>query len=135
MLVMEHQPLQLEDFLFCRLLEYNSTAHKRINTFSSGHTSSNGDLIFQNNNHAEANTLLIYHAVLASQRSQPHAQMVFFSSDTDVLVLVVENYDLVLKNTFISMASGVVRIDPIWSVIGAERAKAKVTCVYWRQQH
>ena len=50
--------------------------------------------------------------------------MAFYSSDTDVIVLVIANYDLMLKNTSISMASGVVRIDPIWSAIGAERAKA-----------
>ena len=50
--------------------------------------------------------------------------MVFFSPDTDVLVLVIANYDLVLKNTSISMASGVMRIEPIWRAIGAERANA-----------
>src|SRR6218665_337198 len=33
-------------------------------------------------------------------------------------------YDLMLKNTSISMASGVMRIDPIWRAIGPERAKA-----------
>src|SRR6218665_1926654 len=50
--------------------------------------------------------------------------MVFYASDTYVLVLVIANYDLMLKNTSISMASGFVRIDPIWRAIGAERAKA-----------
>jgi len=60
---------------------------------------------------------LIYHAVLASQRNPPDVQMVFHSSDK-------ANYDLMLKNTFISMASGLVRIDPIWRATGAERAKA-----------
>ena len=29
-----------------------------------------------------------------------------------------------LKNTSISMASGVIRIEPIWTAIGAEKAKA-----------
>ena len=47
-----------------------------------------------------------------------------FSPDTDVLVLVIANYKLMLKNTFISMASGVMRLEPIWRSIGAERAKA-----------
>lgn len=51
--------------------------------------------------------------------------MVFFSPDTDVIVLVIANYDLMLKNTSISMASRVyMGIDPIWRAIGAERAKA-----------
>src|SRR6218665_2828242 len=77
------------------------------------------DEIIQDNNHEEADTLLIYHAVLASQRNPPDAQMVFFSPDTDVLMLVIANYDLMLRNTSISM-----RIDPIWRAIGSERAKA-----------
>jgi len=50
--------------------------------------------------------------------------MVFYSSDTDVLLLVIANYDLMLKNTSISMVSGVVRIDPISRATEAERAKA-----------
>ena len=50
--------------------------------------------------------------------------MVFFSPDTAVLVLVIANYDLMLKNTSISMASVVIRIQPIWTAVGAERAKA-----------
>jgi len=50
--------------------------------------------------------------------------MVLFSPDTDVLVLAIANYDLMLKNTSISMASGVIRIEPIWTATGAERVKA-----------
>ena len=69
-------------------------------------------------------TLLIYHAVLASQRNPPDVQMVFFSPNTDVLMLVIANYDLMLKNASISMASGVMRIDPVWRAIGLERTKA-----------
>ena len=38
-------------------------------------------------------------------------------------MLVIANYDLMLKNTSISMASGFVEIEPIWRDIGAERAK------------
>ena len=61
---------------------------------------------------------------MASQRNPPDAQIVFFSPDTDVLVLAIANYDLMLKNTSISMASGVILIEPIWTAIAAERAKA-----------
>ena len=50
--------------------------------------------------------------------------MVFFSPDADVLVLVVANYDLMLKNTSISMASSVIWIEKIWTAIGAKGAKA-----------
>lgn len=39
-------------------------------------------------------------------------------------MLVIANYDLMLKNTSISMASGVIWIEPIWRAIGAERARA-----------
>jgi len=46
---------------------------------------------------------------LASQRNPSDAQMVFFSPDTDVLVLVIANYEHMLKNTSISMASGLWR--------------------------
>src|SRR6218665_3259062 len=42
----------------------------------------------------------------------------------NVLMLVIANYDLMLTNTSISMASGVMRTDPIWRAIGPERAKA-----------
>ena len=114
----------LTNYLAAKTLEYNSTSHKMVITSSSGHTRSNKDLLFQDNNHEEADTLLIYQAVLASQRNPSDAQMVFFSPDTDVLVLVIANYDLMLKNTSISMASGVMGIQPIWTAIGAERAKA-----------
>src|SRR6218665_411030 len=57
----------LTNYLAAKILEYNSTAQKRVIPSSSGHTISNDDLLFQDNNHEEADTLLIYHAVLASQ--------------------------------------------------------------------
>ena len=91
----------LTNYLAAKILEYNSTSHKHL---SSWHIRSNEDLLFQDNSHEEADTLLIYQAVLASQQNPPDAQMIFFSPDTDVLVLVIANYDLMLKNTSISMA-------------------------------
>jgi len=114
----------LTNYLAGKILVYNSTSHKLVIISSSGHTMSNEDLRFQDNNHKEPDTLLIYQAVMVSQRNPPDAQMVFFSPDTDVLVLAIANCDLILKNTSISMASGVLRIEPIWTAIGAERAKA-----------
>ena len=114
----------LTNYLAAKTLQYNNSSQKLVITCSSGHTKSNKDLIFEDNNHEEADTLLIYQAVLASHRNPPDAKMVFFSPDTDVLVLALANYDLVLKNTSISMVSGVMEIEPIWTVLGAERAKA-----------
>ena len=52
------------------------------------------------------------------------AQMTFFSPDTDVLVLIIANYDRLPQNTSISMASSVQRIEPLWAVLGPDRAKA-----------
>ena len=40
----------LTNYLAAKILEYNSTAQKRVITSSSGHTSSNDDLHFQDNN-------------------------------------------------------------------------------------
>ena len=114
----------LTDYLAAKTLEYNRGSSELIITSASGHTRSNKDLLFEENNHEEADTLLIHQAVLASQRNPPDAQLVFFSPDTDVLVLVTANYDLLLKNTSVSMASGVVQIEPLWQALGKERAKA-----------
>lgn len=80
-------------------------------------------MTFEVNNHEEADTLMICLAASASQRS-PGAQLVFFSPDTDVLVLAVANYDQLCKNTSISMVSGTLEIAPIWRALGQEKAKA-----------
>ena len=113
----------LTDYLAAKILEYRGSS-KLIITSASGHTRSNKDLVFEENNHEEADTLLIHQAVLASPRNSPYAQLVFFSPDTDVLVLVTANYHLLLKKTSMSMASGVEDIEPLWQALGKERAMA-----------
>ena len=50
--------------------------------------------------------------------------MVFFSPDTDVLVLAIAHYDKLCKNTAISMVSGVVEVGPIWNALGEKKAAA-----------
>ncbi|KAI4810921.1 hypothetical protein KUCAC02_013848, partial [Chaenocephalus aceratus] len=107
----------LTDYLAAKILEYNRGSSKLIITSASGNTRSNKDLLFEENNHEEADTLLIHQAVLASHRNPADAQLMFFSPDTDILVLVTANYDLLLKNTSISMASGVVQIEPLWRAL------------------
>jgi hypothetical protein len=67
-------------------------------------------LLIEDNNHEEADTLLIYNAVLASQRNPHDAELVIFSPDTDVLALVIAHYDLLLRNMSLSMASVVVQV-------------------------
>ncbi|KAK5911790.1 hypothetical protein CesoFtcFv8_001726 [Champsocephalus esox] len=114
----------LTDYLAAKIVEYNRGSSKLIITSASGNTRSNKDLLFEENNQEEADTLLIHQAVLASHRNPADAQLMFFSPDTDILVLVTANYDLLLKNTSISMASGVVQIEPLWRALGKERAKA-----------
>ena len=65
---------------------------------------------------------MIYQAVLTKWQNPPDLQIIFFSSDTDVLALIIANYDLMLNNTSISMVSEVVEIEPKWMAIGEERA-------------
>ena len=65
----------LTDYLAAKILEYRGSS-KLIITSASGHTRSNKDLVFEENNHEEADTLLIHQAVLASQQNSPYAQLV-----------------------------------------------------------
>ncbi|MEG7523860.1 MAG: hypothetical protein M3H12_12300 [Chromatiales bacterium] len=51
-------------------------------------------------------------------------ELMFFSLDTDVLVLIIANYDLLPKKTSISMALGILPIEPFWTGLGAKRGKA-----------
>ena len=62
--------------------------------------------------------------VSATEQNPMDAQTTFFSSDTDVLVLIIANYDRLPKNTSISMASSVQQIEPLWAALGPDRAKA-----------
>ena len=114
----------LTEYLASKTIEYSKESSKLVIASAAGHTDSNSDLHFENNNHEEADTLLIHHAVLASRRNPSSAQLVFFSPDTDVLVLVVANYELLLTNTYVSMASGILEVKPIWNALGSDRAKA-----------
>ena len=84
----------LINYIAAKILEYNSTSQKLVITSSSGHIRCNEDLLSQENNHADI--ILIYQAVLASQRNPPDAHMVFFSPYTDILVLVKLSFPLSL---------------------------------------
>ena len=57
----------LTEYLTETTLEYNKYSLKLVITSAAGRTKSNSELLFEDNNHEEADTLLIYHAVLASQ--------------------------------------------------------------------
>ena len=62
-------------------------------------------------------------AAKASQRC-PNAELVFFTPDTDVLVLAIAHYDKMCKKTSISMVSGIIDIQPIWRALGKKKAQA-----------
>ena len=79
---------------------------------------------FQDNNHEEADTLMICLGVPATERNSRDAEMTFFSPDTDVLVLFTASCDLLPKNTSISVVSGAQEIKPLWTGLGPEKAKA-----------
>ena len=112
----------LTEYLAARTLEKNKNSSKVVVTSSSGHARSSSELLFEDNNHEKVDTLLIYHAMLVSRRN--HARDVVLSLDTDVLV-VIANYDgLLLRSTFLSMASGVIQVQPVWGALDPKRAKA-----------
>ena len=67
---------------------------------------------------------MIHHAVLSSHRNPANARTVIFSPDTDVLVLAVANNHLLLRNTSVSMVSGVIDGEPIACALGRQRANA-----------
>jgi len=113
----------LTEYLAEKTLDYNKDSPKLIITSAAGHTRSNRDVgPFPDNNHEEADTLMI--CLSATERNPVDAQMTFFSPDTDVLVLIIANYDRLPKNTSISMASSVQQIEPLWADLGPNRAQA-----------
>ena len=93
----EKTKADLTEYLAQVVLKNNANSQKLVITSASGCTISNHDMQFEDNNHEEADTLMICLAAAASQRC-PEARMVFFSPDTDVLVLAVAHYDK-LANT------------------------------------
>ena len=114
----------LSEYLAAKTVEYSKDCPKLIIASAGGRTEHNRQLIFDANNHEEADTLLIHQAVLASRRNPSNSEFMFFSPDTDVLVLVVANYHLLLQKTYVSLASGIFEVEPIWTNLGAERAKS-----------
>ena len=61
------------NYLAAKILEYNL-----VITSSSEHLRRYQELLLEENNHEERDTLMIFHAILASQRKPPDALMVFF---------------------------------------------------------
>ena len=84
----------LTEYLADKTLDYNKDSPKLIITSAAGHTRSNRDVgPFPDNNHEKADRLMICLGVSATEQNPVDAQMTFFSSDMDVLVLIIANYD------------------------------------------
>ena len=119
----EKTKADLTDYLAKAVLRMNANSPRLFITSSSGCTKSNHDIQFEENNHEEADTLMICLAAAASQRC-PEARLVFFSPDTDVLVLAIANYEKLCQNTAICMVSGTLEIAPIRNALGRDRSAA-----------
>ena len=76
-----------------KLVEYNENSSKSVITSAAGQSRSNIIIDFINDDYEEADTLMIYRAVLATEQNQMVTKLVFISSYTDVLVLSMAHYD------------------------------------------
>ena len=113
-------------YLAAKTIEYGKNSTKLIISSAAGNSFSNSQIQFERNNHEEADTLLIYHAILASHRNPPDAKLMIYSPDTDVLLLTIANYERLLKDTAISMTSRILQVEPIWKALGGKRANSLV---------
>ena len=114
----------LSSYLPTSVQTYNTDSPRLVITSPSGYTRNNGSISFEDNNHHETDTLMIHHVVLSSRRNPTYARMVIFSPYTDILVLDVANHHLLLRNTSVSMVSGVIDVDPIARALARQRANA-----------
>ena len=78
----------MTEYLSKGILDYNKNSTDIVITSAAGHTRSNKQLLYEDDNHDEADTLMICLAAEAAHE-YPDAQLVFFTPDTDVLVLAL----------------------------------------------
>ena len=124
----------LTDYLTKATLDYNKNSPQLVITSTSGHTKSNRNMHFEDNNHEEADTLMICLAMEESQRC-PNAQLVLFTPDTDVLVLAVAHWQALQKDIYF------VAIRCSWNRANLEsfeqQKDASYTCIpriHWSRQ-
>ena len=80
---------------------------------------------FDDNNHEVADTLMIHLAIDSSSRNPPDSTITFFLQILIYsFILVLANYPCLVKDTFVSLASGVVEIQPIWENLCSQRVQA-----------
>ena len=91
-----------------------------------------GSLEFSNNNHEEADTLIVLHATLASSTTALQPRIVIFSLDTDVLVLLVSHATKLSKECYLHTCylhvllahAGIVNIHTVRENLGEQKSKA-----------
>ncbi|KAG1663115.1 hypothetical protein GQR58_020553 [Nymphon striatum] len=124
----EKTKADLTDYLAKVTLDFQRDSPQLVITSASGHTNSNRNLTFEEKNHEEADTLMICLAVEASHR-YPDAQLIFFTPDTDVLVLVVSKQNKIKQNKMVPKSVKGHRLQ--WyrmaSVLQTTRGKQQVT--------
>ena len=80
-------------------MDYNRGSSKLVIVSAAGRTQSNNDAgpLIPENNHEEADILMVCLGVSAAERNPEDSSLTFFSPDTDVLILVIANYDRLPK--------------------------------------
>jgi len=87
-------------------------------------TSSVPGMIFNENDHEEADTLMIRHAFMANDRNSSISELTIMSPDTGVLFLAIANCESLPQLTTIKMLSGELNIKQIWLALGQDKACA-----------
>ncbi len=86
------------------------------------------DNVICENNHEEADTLIVWHAMYATdmctEDNVARTEICVISPDSDVLVLLVSLCQRLLPKTFIKLKSGKFDVRKIHSRIGAAKANA-----------
>ena len=87
-----------------------------------------GSLEFpSNNNHEEADTLIVLHAKLASSTTAFQPRIVIFSPDTDVLVLLVSHAMKLSKECYLQLShAGIVNIHTIRQNLREQKSKSLI---------
>ncbi|ESO94778.1 hypothetical protein LOTGIDRAFT_161029 [Lottia gigantea] len=97
-------------------------AEKRLFTISFN-GSNIGTIRFTEYNHEEAGTVMILHAVDISR--DPSSPIVFFSPNTDVLVISVTHANMLSTKCFVELTrSRRVEVQKIYQILGKDRSKA-----------
>ena len=116
----------LATYLADKVLEYTANNEKTVIVSYSGKTKSNKSIAFNENNHDEADGQMIRQGILGKSQWHHNTELTIHSTDTDVVVIAVSMYPLLVPNTRILTASGLLHIKPLWQALGAEKANALI---------